>query len=196
MQGKLMNKGFTLIELIAVIAIITGLTVALLVNGTKGRDDTQVDAAARQLESMFAYAQTMGKGGKAREGDTSLERFDKGFGIYLEKDSNEVILYGGDGIDPTDLDNNTYDSSNMVSQSVFGGGVTVTNICAHETAGGPCSGAGFSNELHVLYRRGNPINPIHTDHPNKVFVDAQITLGVHGITRTVVVNDAGMIYTQ
>lgn len=187
--------GFTLIELLVVIALIVGLAGYVLAQSSNTRDVAKVEAAARDLESVFSYAQTMGRSGRFREGDTSAGKYDKGFGVYVTTNGTNAILYGGDGIDQNrnNPNHNKRVSGNDISTRTFEGGVTVSSIRAQRSNGAWTTN---SNELHVLYRRGEPLAALHDQHPNRYYVAGELTLTSGSVSQKVILNDSGLVYSQ
>lgn len=102
------EKGFTLVELIlviAIIAILAGATVPVLGNFTQR---TQIDSTAREVVSALRFAQQKSM---ANENDSE-------FGVYFDDANNEFIVFRGSsyGSFPAEDRVFTYPDSITISQ--------------------------------------------------------------------------------
>ena len=188
------EKGYTLVELLVVIALLLGLSSFIVLNGTESRRVVHLNNAALQLESALTKAQALGNSGQAfPPGVDDPEAFDRGYGVHLVQGGGEVIIYGGLG----DADNNgvisaveeKYQSSAQDFEVIrFNGGVTVAHI---GFPGSPPQG----NEVHILFRRGETEARIHGhNNPTQNRDATTIRLTTGSMSKNVVVNKTGLIY--
>lgn len=188
------EKGYTLIELIVVVALLLGLTTVMVLNGTGSRRVVHLNNAALQLESALTKAQALGHSGQAfPPGDASTEAFDRGYGVYLERDSGQVIIYGGQG-DASAAEERYSNASQNFEVFTFSGGVQVSNIAFSDPPP-------TTQRLHVLFRRGETEAHIH-GHPvappfnnrNSVTITLSTGSGAQTISKRVIINKTGLIY--
>lgn len=188
--------GYTLIELVVVLALLVGLTTTIILNGSDSRRLTHLNNATLQLESMLTQAQAYGHSGQAFPvGDDSPEAFDRGYGIYAERNSGTILMYGGEGDTNGDgvithAEEKYTDAGQIFESVTLEGGVVVSRI---DFAPSPAN----QNRLYVLFRRGETGAHIHglanaAQYNNRDAVT--ITLSLGSLQQRVVVNKTGLIY--
>lgn len=121
---KLNNKGFTLVELIVVMAIAVTLITALVVQQNKWNDSLTVNTQAYELVLMIRQAQIYSLGVREyRPG--SGDKFDIGYGVYFDSDHSRYIFFADKN------GNKIYDASlgESVEVKTFTRGVTIDKIC-------------------------------------------------------------------
>jgi prepilin-type N-terminal cleavage/methylation domain-containing protein len=184
------RKGYTLIELVVVVALLTGLSTILLLNSSDSKKITYLNTATRQLESAYMQAQAFGNSGRAFPPGVASPDFDRGYGVYVEKNSDTIIIYGGQGDADSDgtisADEEKYVSGNEYESIKLQGGVIVSRIDTSASNNRP--------EGHTLFRRGEAETHIHSDN-HDFLDDMTIRLEIGGLTKDVVVNKNGLIYT-
>lgn len=185
--------GYTFIELVVVIALLMGLTTVVLLNSSESRNVTKLNNAVRELEGALLEAQALGNSGRAfPPGDSSDVAFDKGYGVFVDKNASSVIIYGGQGpggdafIDPSE---EMYISGQDYETVHFTGEAIISNI-------EPSTGTNAS-EAHILYRRGTMEAHLHSVSPNQFNLNMlTITLERNGVEKDVVVTKTGLIYVD
>jgi type II secretory pathway pseudopilin PulG len=186
------NKAFTLIELVVVCALLTGLTTVLLINSGNSKDLKNVEAAARQLESAYMQAQAFGNSGKAFP--QASANFDRGYGVYVEDGSDTIVIYGGqgdiNGINGTEASEERWSGvqADVYENIQLYGGVTVIDIDATN----PNRDKGY-----VLFRRGEGEAHIHADKGGTAHNfndDMTVTLEAGSFQKRVLINKYGLVY--
>ena len=190
------SKGFTLIELAVVLAILGMLSAALVMSGARGRRAAYVDRAAMQLESALKETQAFGKAGRAypigADPDTEDDVFDRGYGVHIREGLGEFYIYGGDG-DGLQTTDNIYDVNNRVETVVFDGGVTVPTDGLYSNGDG--SNPGYIN---IQFSRGEDRTYICINNCNNapnLKDDITITVESDGHERSVHINKVVLIYS-
>jgi prepilin-type N-terminal cleavage/methylation domain-containing protein len=113
------KTGFTLIELIVVIAIISILSVSVVANYRAGERQLALERSAYQLSQDVRKAQAMAMAATKCPASTACagEVPLGGYGLYLERNNNYYFLYA-------DINNNEqYDSGEEVETIYFETGV-------------------------------------------------------------------------
>ncbi len=191
------SSGFTLIELMVVMALLVGISTTLSLNAKASRDVTNIDAAAQQIVSTVRYAEALGKSGTVF--GTGPTQNDRGYGVYMADDTSTLIIYGGDNIGPAPL-HNTYDAGGALSRDqqrvetqVLPRGVTITDICVKNTQ--TCT-SGDSSEAHIHLRRGSTVAHLHKNSTTATASYVGIILRAGTEVRTVWVVSTGLVYVQ
>lgn len=101
------EKGFTLLELILVIAIIAILAAATVPLMGNFNQRTQVDAVAREVVSALRFAQQKSI---ATESDSQ-------FGVYFDDSNNQFIIFRGSVYGSFPAEDRVYSYSNAITVS-------------------------------------------------------------------------------
>ncbi len=175
------EKGYTLMELLIVIFLLTGLSTVILLSNNGTKDVARVNAAARLLESTLVEAQSYGNSGRACP--IGSNEFDNGYGVYVTNGTNNdrIIVYCGNG--PGGNPEKYSSGVNTVIETIyFDGGVTVTSV-------------GGGNETHALFKRGS--NEVHLYSNGSTLQNLRIiTLSKGSQSKNIVINKTGLIYIQ
>jgi prepilin-type N-terminal cleavage/methylation domain-containing protein len=194
-----LTRGFTLIELMVVIAILTLTGATVFVQFFNARDIADVEVSSRNIEALLAQAQSYGRGGRAFststpvEGDT--ERFDRGYGVYMQTGSSTAVLYGGQGdaAGSGKEKENKYTPAHAVETLTMQNS-QVTEICVKATPSDPC--VSDVDELHILFRRGQVEVMIMGEDDAYLYAFASTTITSGKYTKSVVVWNTGLVYTE
>lgn len=192
------TTGFTLIELLTVIAILGMLAGGLAWGVTNSRSTINVDASIRQLNTTLSYAQTLGRGGRAYVGEgmggDAAVKFDRGYGVHIAQDTNQIVVYGGAGTTAAPVDS-TYDPARVVEIQTMPGAV-VSEICIKHNVdeSDVCGNGNTATTLDVHFRRGER-GALIFDETGAQLDAARVTLRVSSDeTRVLMVNKIGLFY--
>lgn len=178
-----------------VIALILMLTGFFVMNTTEARKLQRLDLASKQVVSTLRQVQTWGEDGRVFPLGADVsdpDRFERGYGVYVGRGSNELIIYGGAGLDADRTDENCsdcmYDSAipgNPVDSVALPAGITLDSHF----------GASGNNDAHVHWRRASPITHIHKNQGYEPDVRIELK-DSDGNTVYVVVNKYGLMYVE
>jgi type II secretory pathway pseudopilin PulG len=195
-------QGYTLIELIAVIAMLMGLTAVMVLNGADSRHLSNLENGARQLESALSKAQAYGNSGRAfPPGTNDPKNFDAGYGVFISpNDNKKIIIYGGLG----DLDNDGFevdeDILSNTNHYTAGGQVyetiTLEGSVVIDRVKGKSPASAAPQGLSVLFRRGPQPVYMYRHSNNDNFKGCEITLESGGFKKTIHVFSSGLIYIE
>lgn len=191
MRRALSQRGFTLIELVLVVALMTALGGMFALNASGARDQARLDASARELQSLLREAQTLGRTGRGvSSGCAGVDKYDCGYGVYIAGDGS-ILLYSGIGASSTVIAHNTYTDTpagQKVREFTLQTGVTIKDTKV-------TLDADPKSEAHIHFRRGL-LGAVISDGTD-VKTTASTTLSTEsGLTRSVVVNSVGLIYVE
>jgi type II secretion system protein H len=173
-KKKVREAGFTMIELITVLAIIAIVSVMVFANYRSGNQQFTLENEAYMLAQNLRKVQEMAMSSKQISGvDPS------GFGVYLKQGDSSYKLYADLSVPA----NNTYEATDYTVQNV-----TMAKYVYLKTV--------TPDLLSVNYTPPDPVTAL-TGNTGQV-AQATIELGLEGTTKTqtVIVNRGGLIYVQ
>jgi len=186
------SRGFSLVELLAVLAVLAIITAVVLSGSARGRSGLFLTNSAYELALFVREAQAYGVSARKEVISTADSA---PYGVFLDRNvGNSATLF-------TDLSNplnNIYDSGGgeLVQTLTLTGGSTVFRFCGTPVGGGAeqCSDAGGPNTLHIAFKRPNP-DAIITGLPGPVsYESATVTLmSPYGEQRTIQILVTGQI---
>lgn len=146
------SRGFTLIELIVVIAIFSIITTIALFNQGKLNGSILVTNLAYEIALSVREAQTYGVGVRA---DAASGNFEGGYGISFSMSRpNDIILFT-DTVDPDSMLSDEEEASRLTIQNQRGN--TIVAICRGQSESPCIDGADNSvDDLNIIFRRPNP----------------------------------------
>jgi len=150
-----LKLGFTLIEMLIAIGIVSIIASVVTFGYQDGANYYGVSNAAEEVETSLRQAQvdaTSSRPSPPNSSDTS--RFDRGYGVFFEDDSDTYILYSGDKVD-IGAEANRYDvGSEKVAEFSLPRHVKIGSICVGDTETDVLSESCTpATELHVHFRR-------------------------------------------
>ncbi len=159
------EQGFTILEVLVVIAIIGIMTALSLWNSGSTHAQMALNAAAGELETALREAQVWGTTARpvASLAADHPERFDRGYGIFVSsnatvhplhrpKGNRGYTLYAGPGVGTSHNQNRRHLAGLDVRSEDFKGGVRVERICVGSGSPSAC-GTGNTGEANILFRR-------------------------------------------
>lgn len=176
--------GFTLIELIVVISIISIMTTVVVFQQRDANDQFQLDNAANRLVSEIRKAQTYALGVQRYEGFDVDEQFDIGYGVAFRNGESSITFFadnpnttGERYVSPPDKD---------ISTVTFPEGITIKRIQ---------SGITSVSKGSVVYKRPDPKAIIYINNDQVEYVNVILETG-SGRELTVVINATGGIHIE
>lgn len=178
-------KGFTLIEVLVIISIITVMTVALFSNYGKNNEMFALERSAQKLAQDIRRAQDMAMAGSTGTGGTSTY----GYGLYFDKlnSPNSYIIYEEKDDDGLDV-NMAYDGESIdhTKESIsLENGI---KICTLINTAPPSV-----DVLSVSFEPPNPLTYIDGVPSGKTAVISLCITSDVSKTRTITINNAGMV---
>lgn len=169
--------GFTLIELMVVISIITIITTIVVFQQRDANDQFQLDNAANKVIFEIRKAQTYALGVQRFEGVDEDEQFDVGYGVSFRTNRDYVTFFA----DRPGGTLNRYDiSDEIISKVTLPEGITVARIQSDRTG---------TSEGSIVYRRPEPqANIVVQRFVNSAEIDLKSRSGRR---ITIVVNKTG-----
>lgn len=144
------NAGFSLGQLLVVMAIVTIVLTSLIVQQGKWNDQLAVGSQAYELALMIRQAQVYGLG--VREyGAGSGDKFDVGYGIHFDSNTPSQYIFFVD----RDKDR-IYDAGEALETKTFTRGVTVNRFCDVTVAGVETCTGGNIRRLGLSFMRPDP----------------------------------------
>jgi prepilin-type N-terminal cleavage/methylation domain-containing protein len=176
------NNGFTLIEMLVVMAIIMILSFAIYTNQRSGQAPYLLKQGAQKLTTDLRRAQNMAMSGTRIAGNYY------GYGIFLQASSTSYILYGEKA--DTGADSTIYNPSGVNQDTI----IETINFPRSVVIYSPLF---LSNEAHILFKPPAPATSI-SDGTDSTLTTVSIILNAPGAlaTKTVRVTQAGLIEAQ
>ncbi len=182
-------RGFTIVELVIVLAIMVTITSLILANYPGFNERLAVRGASADIASNIRLAQAYGLGVK----ESSPNLF-PGYGVYFQSaTANSYVLFA---------DNNNdwiYQASEKIKDLAIQTGVQIYDLCANvkQTPPGTCGLA----SLTAFYKRPTPIVSLKGEQTIGGTVvpasDIEIKIrGARGTTKTIVVWLSGQINVE
>jgi len=182
------NLGFTILEMVVVLGIVTMISSMVLANYPAFNERLGVRRAAEDIASSIRQAQSYGLGVKEYKAGTGVF---PGYGIFFQR-------YISAGVFNTtytlfaDLDNDLrYDAGEEIDIRLIQGDAHIYDICGNQKqpTPGPCA----NNYLYAEYLRPQPSVSLQTaDGVSYSDVEVKI-MGPRGSTKTIVIWLSGQV---
>ncbi len=206
---KKYKKGFTLIEMIISISIISVIMATVLFNYTSFSDKLALSSAAQEIAVSIRQAQTFGL---SVRGSTAVPgQFTSGYGIFFDMNSNTSKYYLFiDRIDSPfgngTVANKKYDvvngcgssSTECIEKGEIRNNVVISNLCDSTT----CPPVANVKQMHVTFLRPNPDAIIYfTDVSGNILSGPSNTgkvtlISPKGNTINVIIEKTGQVLVQ
>lgn len=159
-KRKIGQKGFSLVELLVVVAIFVTITTVILIRQNRFSSDISVTNSAYQVGLAIRQAQVYGLSVRSTEANCAT-CFDSGYGIHLDSANRNSYLFFGDKNGNFMFDDSTEDLS--IQNKVITQDVNIKTACiiaSKETrclssSGGKASGEGLKY-IDLVFKRPNP----------------------------------------
>ncbi len=197
---SLFVRGFSLMELLAVMSIFTILSSVILVRHSRFRGDALITTLAYEVALAVRSAQVYGLGVRELTGSG----FVFGHGIHFNKtDTTSFFLFADLSVPP----NNRWDAGTdrLVERFTLGSGNTIADFCAVGVPENSCAFSGSASwqadSLDIAFLRPDPeavITPTCSGGQCVAAISgATVTVrSAHGITRMITISPAGQISVQ
>jgi prepilin-type N-terminal cleavage/methylation domain-containing protein len=184
------QQGFTLVELLAVVVILTLITAIVLAGGSRGKGGILLTNTAYEVAILLREAQTYGSSA-LKVGDPSPDA-SKQYGVFLDENvPSSVILFRDDVVE-----NSLYDVGEGLETLSFTTGIYIEKFCWTPTVTEVCTnGVAPYDTLHITFRRPNPDAKIlgGTCGGGCAYATIHLTSPTGGTTRKVQVWTTGQI---
>jgi prepilin-type N-terminal cleavage/methylation domain-containing protein len=200
-KAENLARGFTLVELLAVTAIITIITLVLLLRQSVFDSTTILRSLSYSVALSVRQAQVYGVSVLGSQSGGSVQ-YAPAYGLYFSKTTpSSYILFA-------DLNNNqAYDAaSETVKVFSLSPGYTISEVCLKRAVSNTdrCTnkkdgtGNATIGQAVILFKRPNPDASFKNDtFANETYIDAWIQVqSAAGATRSILVTTAGQITVQ
>lgn len=197
---SLHSLGFSLVELLVVVAIFIIITSVVLINQNKFSSNVAIQNLAYQIGLAIRQAQVYGlsvRGSNANGADT----FDTAFGVHFDDSSKTSFIFYAD----SDSDK-MYLEGNDVLESTFNiDSGTISNVCTTDGSGNKnCfnstpNGGTDIDSADITFKRPDPEavivnNLTPSSGPNDSKIEITVQSALKDRSQTIVVTSTGQIY--
>ena len=172
-------SGFTIIELLIVMVIISVLSVLVLTNYRSGQKKYALDQAAQKLVSDIRKTQNMSISGVEITGVCDESNSCDGYGLYADMNNNFYIIYADKN------SNATYQLPDPIIETInLPDKIEIQNVTP------------LPPKIHIFFKPPEPITFINGK--DDVGYLGTIVLGLvdSSLTKTITVTTAGLIYSN
>ncbi len=191
-----LQKGFSLIELIVVLAIFLIITTVALVKQSKFSSDILVTDTAYDVSLAIREAQVYGLGSRLDEGATG-QSFKSGYGVHFDASIPGFFIRFADRNVSGVFDANSDGDEQYGETQALPIGYTINDVCAYTTNTTICSNSngGGLNTLDISFVRPSPDAIITINgNPSKYFSATISILSANGEkTKMLKVERTGLI---
>lgn len=204
------SRGFTLVELLVVLAIITIVSAVALTSRSTFDKTLLLANTAYDIGITLRSAETYGISSRAYGSNASI-----GYGVHFEKASPGSFVFFADSYPGPSLYAECHPASNvsapdaragdcvyqsaqgeMVQSYALGNSVTISDFCAYSGGAWSCASTDAISSLDIVFARPNPKAYMSTNGAySSIFpvTAACITLSAGGSSRYVAVSGVGQI---
>ena len=173
------NKGFSLVEMLASIAIFTIITTVVLVGHSNFSGGLLIENLAYDIALSIRRAQVFGL--SVREFGASDSEFDIGYGVHFDSANDDLYIFFADKQAPKYIgyEIGYDDASENVEIMTLGKGNKILKICAIlQDSVEKCSTDinGAITSLDIIFQRPNPEAIIKSNIQNDVYASAKVTI--------------------
>ena len=158
---KRTQRGFTLVEMITVLAIITLMTTAFVLNYRLANQSRNLHTAADEMASALRQAQNLASTARAFPDNNGTVNVPKAYGVVIDKSTNTYFLFA-------DRDGNGYYSNGTDDQKV-GNDLSLTpgiQIADFANSANPSNIEVDTNHIYVTFVPPIPQTLIFRDRPS------------------------------
>ncbi len=173
-----MKSGFTLIEMLVVVAIFTIISAVALFNQTKFSSDMVITNLAYEVALEVRQAQTYGIG--VRGSSNGGSNFQYGYGVHFGQDNKSFLLFADQNLVPSSI-KYVYDSAgdSLVDTFHLPGGNTIAEICYNQSSAlAPGSGPTAPNCYKNLTSHSLDISFVRPNPEARTVLDGDVTVDV------------------
>ncbi len=125
LPAKNFQQGFTMLEMMVVMAIVLTLTAIVIMYIPQFRDRSGLDLVAQEVAITVRTAQVYASGGKIPLNQIEAR---PSYGVYFAKDSSDILLYTDEDVDQIFDEGENSDTYELH-------GIMVSKICADDDCG-------------------------------------------------------------
>ena len=183
-----LERGFSLVELIVVVAIFGVITVIVLVGHASFRSSIILGNLAYDVALSVRQAQSFGLG--VRGFGTGTEQFNVAYGIHFDSGSNNSYILFVD-----QNRNGQYDGvSELIQLFTLARGYTIGNFCGGFSTGGEKCGPLNLNFLDIVFDRPEPDALFLSSATTDIYNSARISVHApQGGERNIIIGVTGQI---
>jgi len=173
------NKGFSIVEMLASIAIFTIITTVVLVGHSKFSGGLLIENLAYDIALSIRKAQVFGL--SVREFGAGDSEFDVGYGMHFDSASDDLYIFFADKQAPKYIgyEIGYDDATENIEIITLGKGNKISKICGALQGGvEKCSNDadGAITFIDIIFKRPNPEAIIKSNIQNDVYASAKITI--------------------
>ncbi len=170
------QKGFTLIEMVAVLGIFSIVSAIVLFNYDKFRSETILTNMAYEIALSIREAQIYGVSAR-NSATTGTPDFTIPYGIYVLKDSSNYILFSDQSKDSKFTGTNCIDTGDVcVTPYTLQRNMRITDINTKESSVSACVSIDYAS---ILFKRPNP-EPVISDDAVRTLSYIEIEVSPQG----------------
>ncbi len=196
------RSGFTLIEILVAIAIMTIIMGVVVFDHQKFSDQLRITNLAYQIALSVREAQAYGINVRG-DVTTGGNQFNVGYGVHFSTEENTsytTFIDRGDPDDTSSIGNSQYDIDEKITTYILERGNTISDICSKIISG---TGSSISTEVNceaqtidITFQRPNP-DARFVVFPDTVIPAQEVTIKVTNrdgdICKSISVNTNGQI---
>lgn len=160
MESISLNRGFTLVELMVVLTIVTIITMVVLTSQSSFNKTLILANTSYDIALTLRSAQTYGISGRAIGGTVNA-----GYGLHFQNGATGTFVFFADIFPAASCDapdckpgNKVYEnvSDAIVQSYALGNGMTISDFCAKSGGSWSCASSGGITSLDIVFARPNP----------------------------------------